>query len=250
MTGLPCHCQAEGEAQDGRRGHLVLFPAMATWFCPCVRLVPFPTWPTRSTANLAPCPSSAPTVYPQRLLARPVWPGPEPLSWAPPLGKGLALCPTSWPSPATKWPPRPRKHLEPEEMAAQLVMSPAMWPVHQPCASPGLPGHVRWGGQACASPRGPWARPPARALAVERPVGMGRVGSGREDSWEDLAWRSGWRRPRPAGAGKHGPDREVSPASPARPRPPHPQGSPRVCCVHLAGPALIYATLHGGSFKR
>lgn len=29
----------------------------------------------------------------------------------------------------------------PEEMAAQLVMSLAMWPVHQPCASMCLPSH-------------------------------------------------------------------------------------------------------------
>lgn len=173
------------------------------------------TWSHLPHDHLAACPSLAPSAYPQRLLSRPPsldgdpFPGSPTHTWggvgtvSPPVPAGPPQPQNGRPGHGSIW--------NPEEMAAQLVMSLAMWPVHQPCTSLCLPSHMhRVTRPGCSSSWGPSARPSARARATGR---LGGVVGGLEDPWEDLAGRTSWLWPRRSVAGKHQPDGEFSPAS-------------------------------------
>lgn len=151
----------------------------------------------------------------------------------PHLERGWLCVPAStrWPSPATKWPPRPQKHLEaqgnghPVDDVTSMCLLGHMHQVTKPDVPSGVPGLHHQPGQQPGQPRvAQW---------------------GGEDSPEDLAERTSWRWPRPAGAGKSRPSREVTPPGCHLfiPR------APRVSAVAIwPVPTFIYVTVKRREF--
>lgn len=136
------------------------------------------------------------------------------LSWFPHthLGRGWHCVPacTSWPSPATKWPPRPRQHLEPRGNGCPVsdVTGHVACPSALYLAVPPQP-HAQSNQAWMFVPLGPLSS------AISQSTGHREVGWGCWWPGGPLGGlgRQSWLWPRRSVAGKHQPDGEFSPAS-------------------------------------